>query len=645
MHLSALFIDYSAAQLLGRHRRQRKCRLPVACGNGGVYSERKHKKPGTTMNEVLWEVAGENSANIRALMETGGISRPTAVALSARGIGPDQVCNFLQPSLQNLVDPYLLGESEKAAKLLWEAIHAGEHILIHGDYDTDGITAAVLMATILNGNGGRAECFLPHRLDDGYGLTPESIDKACQDHHGLLVTVDCGITSLAAACEARRRGLKVIITDHHEPGAELPEVNALVATKIPGTHPQLHNLAGVGVAFKVCHAFLKYGREHGIGGFETDLRDVLDLVALGTVADIVPLLGENRCLVKYGLQVLSRQQRPGIRALCELAGVSDLLHSSDITFRLAPRLNAAGRMGDAAQAMNLLMTESMVDAFPLAEAVNQQNQQRQRFEEETLQHVLEKVSSEINVASSHSIVIWGEGWHPGVIGIVASRLVQRFHRPCIVLTHDSNGLLCGSGRSVAQVNLVNILEKCRARLTRFGGHPMAAGLTLVPAEAEEFRQQFETEVGILLEQKQIMPTLDICGEVNFGEISDHVLHELEQLEPYGHSNPAPLFIARLVYPEKVLSAGTKHSRGVLRDATGARLNFIAFGQCPVSLPPPPWDVAYVPQLNVFRGVAAPQARVLAVRTMVPTAPQAQVSTAAFRQPAEHGNSAFGDTLF
>lgn len=567
------------------------------------------------MQELLWEVAETNGKLIEELQVSTGVTRPMAVILASRGIVPESAADFLQPSLRRLVDPYRLPGTKEAAERLWKAVAAGEHILIHGDYDTDGITASVLLAWCLRQNGAKAECFLPHRIDDGYGLTPESIDKACREHHKLLVTVDCGINSYDAIRAARAQKLDVIITDHHEPGNETPEANVIIDPKLPGSDPALHDLAGVGVAFKVCHAFIKYGREAGLGGVGTDLRQGLDLVALGTVADIVPLHMENRTLVSHGLIELSSQRRPGIRALCEVAGLGDAksIRAADITFRLAPRLNAAGRLGDPNDAMRLLEATGMNDASPLAAALDEKNRDRQQMEEETLQAAEAQIAARLDLEKGRTIVVWDEKWPQGIIGIVASRLVRRYHRPCIVLTRETNGQWRGSARSVRRVNLVAAMEKCRQLLVRFGGHPMAAGLSVELRNIDAFVAAFEVAVQLVLGPDGMRPQLDICGRVGFNEISDTFLEEIQQLEPIGHGNPEPLFLTTGVCPDRMFTVGRNHTRGVAWDHTSARLDFILFGRTPGELPPPPWSVVYTPQLNTYGGRSMPQAHIQDLR--------------------------------
>ncbi|MDT8388974.1 MAG: single-stranded-DNA-specific exonuclease RecJ [Lentisphaeria bacterium] len=561
------------------------------------------------MEMYRWKVLSAQSKKIQEIQEASYLSRPAALVLASRGVKPEGAEEFLTPKLRDLVDPFKLPGSREAAARLWQAIQKNETILIHGDYDTDGITASVLMSTVLSQNGAKVETFLPHRMDDGYGLTPDSIEKACADHHSLLVTVDCGITSHAAVKAAAELGIDVIVTDHHEPSEELPVAIAVIDPKVATEDDRIRELAGVGVAFKVCHAFIKYGRENNLGGFSYDLREVMDLVALGTVADIVPLLDENRCLAKHGLETLSRQHRPGIRALCDLVGLNGAVCAQDIAYRIAPRLNAPGRMGDPSLSMQLLQAPSMAEAFPLAAALDAENKKRQALEAETFDRACQQIDARFN-DSMRAVVVWGDDWHQGVLGIVAARLVRTYHRPCIVMTMDATGFLSGSGRSVEGVNLVGVLEKCGHLLERFGGHPMAAGLSLEPRHAEEFAKTFEENVQFVLAADEMKPVIEICGDIGFGEINEHFLMDLNLLAPFGQGNPEPVFLTRHVTADRIQPAGRDHTRGVLRDQDGYCIDFIAFNRTPSDFCPPPWDVVYSARLNTFGGRETPQARIL-----------------------------------
>ena len=565
------------------------------------------------MDNCRWTVLPSDENLVREIQRVANLSRPSAVALASHGVTLETIKDFLEPKLSSLVDPYLLPGTREAAVRIWRAIRDGERILVHGDYDVDGITSSVLMCEVLAENGANVESFLPHRIDDGYGLTPESIEKACSEHNSLLITVDCGITSHEAIEVARSRGIDVIVTDHHEPGETTPDATVVIDPCLPGAPDELRELAGVGVAFKVCHAFIKFGREQNLGGFKTDLKDVLDLVALGTVADIVPLLDENRRLVKAGLQALSRQRRPGIRALCELVRLNDEIRSPDIAFRLAPRLNAAGRMGDAALSLDLLQSRSMADAAPLAKRLDDENRRRQDYETLTYEEAKAQIEARESLAADSVLVVANEGWHQGVLGIVASRLVRAYYRPCVVLSKDSAGSFCGSGRSVPGVNLVEMLSKCSELMQRYGGHPMAVGLSIEETNIPSLQACLNQSVSETISPAEMCPQLDISGEATFRELLNGYLGELDLLRPFGQGNPEPIFYTSAVFPDRILPAGTSHTRGNVVDPRGDSIDFIAFGCLPDELPPPPWDLAYRAQINTYRGRSNPQIQILDVR--------------------------------
>ena len=571
------------------------------------------------MEEYLWEISPNNEQRIKSLIEEANVTRPIALVLDTRGITTENVFDFLNPSLESIGDPYLLPGTKEASIRLWQAIMDGQRILIHGDYDTDGITASALLAWVLRRNGGKVECYLPHRIEDGYGLTPESISKANAKRGDLLITVDCGITSYDAVKLAKELELDVIITDHHTPGNEELDVIAVVDPKLPGSPPEIQELAGVGVAFKVCQAFLKYGRENGYGGEDTDLSLGLDLVALGTVADIVPLLHENRVLVKHGLSILAQQRRPGIHALCDISGVNKTLSTTDITYRLAPRINATGRMGDPTDSLKLLESSSMSTAGELARILNDKNKERQTIEEAVVTAAEEQIAKRCDLKTIRSLVVWADNWHQGVVGIVASRLTRKYHRPSVVLTRDPNGQFTGSARSIRRLNLVDLLGECKETLLRFGGHAMAAGLSLTEDKLDEFCKQFDAAVQRVLGIESMKPQLTVCGEVSFSELDDIFFEELKMLEPFGHGNQEPAFLTRCVYPDsmKAISKAAKnHSTGSVYDKFGSKMPFIAFGRAPYDFPPPPWDIVYTLHINTFNNLNMHQLRILDVRASI-----------------------------
>ncbi len=563
------------------------------------------------MIKPRWEITPTDEIQLLSLMRDYGITKAIAQVILNRQILLQNLESFLHPQLKDLSDPFLIPGIEVAVKRIWEAIIHGERILIFGDYDTDGITATVLLSWVLRENGADVDCYIPHRLDDGYGLTVDSIDKAINDHK-LIITVDCGITSWEATDVAISKGVDVIITDHHQPGERLPQAYAIINPKLHPHIQDLHILAGVGVSFKLCHAMIKFGREQQLGGLELDLKEGLDLVALGTVADIVPLLGENRCLVKHGLKVLKSQRRPGLRALCEIARIEDRMNTKDISFRLAPRINAAGRLGQAGNALKLLQTDSMEDAHPLARELEGYNRKRQVYEDKIMKVASERIQ-QMNLTEKYSIVVAEREWHPGVIGIVASRLTQLYLRPALVLSIQENGDIMGSGRSLADLNLIDLLSSCKVFLVRFGGHPMAAGLTLTEANLASFTAAFEAAVKeTCLSRPELTFPLTLDGDVTIAEMTEQFFHELESLQPFGCGNMQPIFRYRNVKPKQIESSGKNHTRGLLCDDQGNQICFFAFGKNPQDFPVSPWNVAGTPEINYFNNNSYPQIKVVAV---------------------------------
>ena len=565
-----------------------------------------------------WKLAGNNlDPLVDAIQRKFALPRPIALFFAARGIKEEEVQDFLNPRLANLSDPYRFPGIQDAAKRLWDAIANKETILIHGDYDTDGITASALLALVLRQNGADVHSFIPHRFDDGYGFTPESLQKAL-DTFGpasVLVTVDCGITSCDAVDEAVRRGIDVIVTDHHEAGQQLPNAIAIINPKVYPELEDLQLLAGAGAAFKLSHAFIKYGREHNLGGFQTRLEEVLDYVALGTVADIVPLLGENRIMVKYGIEALRRQIPPGVRALIESSKLRSELTPADITFRMAPRINAAGRVGDANVALQLLESEHIVDAYKCASQLESFNRIRQEKEQEIYQEACEQIERNLAWQSDYSLLVAGRDWHQGVIGIVASRIVEVYYRPVLILCSDGESLK-GSGRSVPEFDLHAGLTRCADMLLGFGGHRQAAGLRIAPGRLDELRERFDAVIREELGEAPLTPSLKIDAEMPFSQASDFtVLKGLELLQPFGIGNPEPIFASLPLRVKKRKAFG--HSREhisleVTEEGSGITLQAKAWRQAdqiPESIQGQRIRLAYTPGINAYNGIASVELRV------------------------------------
>ncbi len=568
------------------------------------------------MDIKIWRNACQNlETEVSKIEDDYSLSRPIALFLAARNISGKGIDEFLNPKLSNLSDPYRFTGIERAVARLWEAIQKREAILIHGDYDTDGITATALLSWVLKKNGADVYSFIPHRFDDGYGFTPDSLHKAIdtlEKDFKVLVTVDCGTTSNDAVAEATRLGIDTIVTDHHDPSSELPQALALINPKLDPKLKDLGMLSGAGIAFKLSHAFVKYGRENNLGGFSVKLDEILDYVALGTVADIVPLLGENRILVRHGMEILRKQLRPGTRALIETSKLRNELNPSDITFKLAPRINAAGRVGDAGIALKLLESENIVDAYHYAEILEKYNGIRQGKEQEIFNEAKLQIEKNHDIANQYSILVAGKNWHQGVIGIVASRLARDYNRPAIVLTIQ-DGHAYGSGRSIGTLNLLEMLNESAKLLERFGGHPMAVGLGLAEEKIAEFAKALESSVRSHLRASELEEATLHDGIIGVEDLSDDFFEMLPKLSPFGHSNQKPLFRLNNMEVVKCMPAGEDHTRGVLRGLTGRSIDFIAFGRRVAEFQTGQLDILATPQINDYYNVKKPQLMVTYIR--------------------------------
>ena len=543
---------------------------------------------------------------------------PIAGLLSQRGFAdPAAAHAFLNPKLGSLSDPFLLPQMDAAVARLLAALDRHERIVLYGDYDVDGVTSLAILAELLGAYGSPPACFLPLRLEEGYGLTADGIARCVQTlRPNLLLAVDCGTSNAREIHSLQSAGVDVIVLDHHEPQGDVPLCIALVNPKLGDS---FRYLCSAGLAFKLCHALLK---RRPLPGF--DLRLSLDLVALGTVADLVPLTGENRTLVRRGSVELARSRRPGVRALLQAAGVTPPVRPVDIGYRLAPRLNAAGRLGTAQAALELLTTADERRAQELAAELEAQNRERQDVEKRTLAEAQAQVAEFCGAGGStaHAALVVGRrGWHPGVLGIVAARLMRSHHRPVFVIGFDESGVGKGSGRSIEGLSLVGALAQCAEWLDRFGGHEMAAGLTLRETGFAEFQKRFCEVARGLLDDEQLRPRLRLDAEVRLGDLGPTFLACHEQLQPFGMGNPQPVFLASRVVPvaEPQILKG-KHLRLVLRHARAPgpgsyepHTLAIYFHGAEEPLPPPPWDIAFQVEANEYRGETRCQICVQAVR--------------------------------
>jgi single-stranded-DNA-specific exonuclease len=563
------------------------------------------------MGKYLWIKSDFPPGKISEIMAEISCSKAIAVYLAARKIWKkDEIEKYFNPSLSMLDDPFSLPGVEKASERIWKAIRNKERILIFGDYDTDGVTASVLLYGVLQAHGASVSCFLPHRFDDGYGMTAESLDKALSlSLCSLIITVDCGISAFDAISSASAKGIDVIISDHHEPGTVLPDAYAVINPKIHPEYSHLQILAGVGVAFKLAHGFIKFGRGKSFCADEYDLREDFDLLALGTVADMVPLIGENRIMVRKGLKILSEQLRPGIRALCEFADIGGDVKSSDITFSLSPRVNAAGRLENAKLAFDLLVDKNYDSALKCAEAINVLNLSRQKTEENIFNQALKEIDNQ-NLAECRTITVYGENWHLGVIGIVASRMAKEFCRPTVVFSIQGETAF-GSARSVGKVNILEMLSENSVLFHRYGGHMMAAGISMSANKLCEFRKSFEDSAAKRLNNAVGSPEFEFDGEIFLGDLlHDGFFESLHLIEPFGYGNANPVYRINRLRVEKLMPAARIHSRGTLIDERGENISFIAFNFDNDSFRNIRlMDVIATPQMNKFRSENSPQLQI------------------------------------
>jgi single-stranded-DNA-specific exonuclease len=490
---------------------------------------------------ILPEPAEPEAGRLAAAL---GMTLPAARVLWHRGYrDPAAARRFLEAPLDGLHDPFLLAGMERAVERLRRAISSRERLLIYGDYDVDGAASVVILKKAIELAGGAADYYVPDRLGEGYGMRPEVIERAAADGFRLIVSVDTGIRAREAAGRARQLGVDLIITDHHLPEQTLPPACAILNPKQPACSYPDKNLCGAGVTLKLVQGLL--GR---LGWSEERqrrlIRSLLKLAAIATVADVVPLTGENRIIVKHGLAGLASVRNPGLRALLEVAGFADgeAPSAGQVAFRIAPRINAAGRMASAADVIRLFLTPDGDHARQLAAQLHALNQERQQTEAEIVARILKDCSRAPLGDDERALVFCGEGWHVGVVGIVASRLVERFHRPSIVLSVDRDtGIARGSGRSIPPFHLLEALESMQELFIRFGGHRQAAGLTLEAGRIEEFRRRLQRYAAERLRPEDLIPRQEFDARLRLDEIGDALASDLQRLAPFGFGNPAPLF--------------------------------------------------------------------------------------------------------
>jgi single-stranded-DNA-specific exonuclease len=557
-----------------------------------------------------------------------GLSPLLAQCLLNRGLSkPPAIARFLEPRLKQLADPFLLPNMAAAVERLLVARDRGESLVIFGDYDVDGVTSTSLLREVLGKLGWQVEHYLPHRMDEGYGLSQDGVENCLRKFPvRLLLAVDCGSTAVDTIAWLRERGVDVIVLDHHQVSNPAPVAAALVnpqlsrsnARRVAGEEkdasPSLAftELCSAGLAFKLAHALVKRGRETGLAGAaEFDLRPLLDLVALGTIADIVPLVGENRILVTAGLERLNATTRPGLLALKEVAQSPVTLNTVDVGFQLAPRLNAAGRLETAEESLRLLLAPDLDEAMPIAQNLDARNRERQNIERGIAEQVIGAVKARFNPATDFVIVEGQVLWHIGVVGIVASRVLQQFYRPTFIIGGDGDNWR-GSGRSIAGFDLAGALRECDDLLVRHGGHAMAAGLTIRPENLEAFRTRINDIARRALKCEDMQPPLRLDAEVSLADISLTGIAELDRLHPIGQENPAVQFFARNLNHARPLQRMGKDRQHVKLWATDGKTihECVWWNAGEGLLPVGNFDLAFAPQVNDYNGRTSVQLKVL-----------------------------------
>ena len=563
-----------------------------------------------------WSLAPAQPVLATQLAGAMRISPLLAQCLVNRGLteeGPAR--RFLQPRLQDLADPFLLPNMAAAVDRLLAARAREEAVVIFGDYDVDGVTSTTLLSQVLTALGWKVNCHLPHRLEDGYGLSREGLESCLKRFPvRLLLAVDCGSTSAASIEWLREQNVEVIVLDHHQVSSPPPRPVALVNPQLaPPDAPSFRELCSAGLSFKLAHALLKRMRADGVAAAQAvDLREHLDLAALGTVADVVPLTGENRILTKTGLEKLDVTRRPGLAALKNVAQCRSPVDTYAVGFQLGPRLNAAGRLETAEASLQLLMSSSAAEAAKLARQLDECNRERQNIEKAIVAEVLASLKSRFDPQRDFAIVEGRATWHIGVVGIVASRVLQEFYRPTIILGGDGDRWR-GSGRSIEGFDLAAALRSCGDLLDRHGGHAMAAGLTLQPGRLDQFRARLNELAQAGLKTEQFQPGLTLDAEAPLSDLTLEGVADLDKLRPVGQQNPPPrLWIRDLAHAQPPFRMGreNQHVKFRVKDQAGRTMEAVWWKGAALPAPTPPFDLAVEPSVNEYNGTRRVQLKLL-----------------------------------
>ena len=562
-----------------------------------------------------WRFLPHDAGRIQRLASSLSVSPLTAQVLIARGLDDLKLAKtFLSGTLHDLHAPEELPDIPGAVDRMARAIRDKRRITIYGDYDADGVTSVALLWHCLQLLGANVDYYIPSRLEEGYGLNPEAIRKLHQeDPQRLLISVDCGISSIEEAALARELGLELIITDHHTISSELPDAATLVHPRLPGGGYPFGELCGVGIAFKLAWALCKVMHDGQVASprMRDFLTDAIGLAAIGTITDCVPLRDENRLIVRYGLRALATRSGPGMKALLGISGiqVGRVPDSDEIGFRLGPRINAAGRLGQAKMAVELLTTDDPKRATSLAEFLDRLNKDRQVVERRTVKEAKELVDANPRWRDANSLVLAKHDWHPGVVGIVAGRIAEHFERPAVMIAIDrETGQGQGSARSFAGFDLHRGLMACADHLIGCGGHKAAAGLRVEEAKINDFREAFESFISTHHEPDDDAFVLNVDAEVRLDDITASALRQLDQLGPFGQENPRPAFVATRVVmaaPPRTMGEGGRHLSLNVRQGTGQTLRTVAFGRSEWAEPIAECDkidICFTAEINRWNGL-------------------------------------------
>lgn len=505
-----------------------------------------------------WEIYQTNEEKVEELQEKYKLNRLLSTLLTNRGIIEEaEITKFLNPKRSDFYDPFGMPDMEKAVERILKAIENKEQIIIYGDYDVDGITSVTVLKSFLEERGIQVNVYIPNRLNEGYGLNKTAVEEIVKQGNKLMITVDCGITAVDEVEYAKTFGIETIVTDHHEPAEELPKAIAVVDAKRKDNKYECRNLAGVGVVFKLIQALsIKLGLD------QKEYLKYLDIVCVGTISDIVPLTDENRVIVKLGLKLVEQTKNLGLKEILQSCGYSKI-NSTTISFGVAPRINACGRMGHQEEALNLLLSKDGNEVKELTQKINEYNKTRQEIEKNIYNEAVEQIEKE-GLDTKNTIVVSGKGWHHGVIGIVSSKITELYFKPSILLCEE-DGECKGSGRSIPGFDLHEALMECNNTIDKFGGHAMAVGININKEKVEEFKEEFE-KIAKEKEVDKIIPILNLDAEIKLDDVNKEMVDSLKELEPFGEDNKMPIFAFRNLKIDSIRSLSDgKHLRLSVKD--------------------------------------------------------------------------------